>query len=366
MRNNQRGTHAAKWPTTSFAKHSLASRCITALGNVLLANRLPLAFLYGALCVASDRCGNATAQDPDLANKIQMQAELLSAIEAAFAAADAISPYELVGRTFSSEKFGEDVRDVDEMNFRLRFDLQNERAVWAYTRQKSPDPNNKTKRPAFGSNTVRAAIVDHDRLYECTSSRVNMSEHASFEDALIAGEVQHLRYWGVLGFPNWGNPVEKLLALRVRIGGENVKVTSSMSQSSVRYTLREDHQPGQFDILKWDFDLESHFLVRRSIERAAAQGILVPYKDEKHMLEVFMDTKRPFVMDHALTVVQRYTQRPGGRLGKMSTVTELGWITATQTHKPVDVESLLLHTPEEIVKYIADGKKLVVNVADKP
>ncbi len=152
-----------------------------------------------------------------------------------------------------------------------------------------------------------------------------------------------------------------MLALKARIGSENAIISAAIGDSFVRYTLREDHQPGQFDLWHWDFDLESHFVVRRHIEGAAEDNIKVTYQLETHLLESFADSKRPYLLDRSETIVQNFSNRRGGRLGTKSTITELGWIPVGKAVKIVDADSFAFRSPGEILKYIDEGKKLVVD-----
>ncbi len=56
--------------------------------------------LCGFLLISVGRFDGATAQDSGSGDRIRLQGELLGAFEAAIAAADAISPYEIVSWDF--------------------------------------------------------------------------------------------------------------------------------------------------------------------------------------------------------------------------------------------------------------------------
>lgn len=142
------------------------------------------------LCLVGLSSGLA-AQTSDISKQ-----DFVSMLEACEAYGESIAPYEFVGNTVESDRFGEEVVETRTVSFRIRYAPEQEEFVWAIDRKLD------NRLTGEKSERVHALFIQGSTIKVGSSGGGRDDKRfSSFADAVRESERPTLAYWTLFEFP---------------------------------------------------------------------------------------------------------------------------------------------------------------------
>jgi hypothetical protein len=291
----------------------------------------------------------------------------LDAIRTGMLAMDSMSPFDVYGETTEEQEFkGESRKVTEQTRFRFLFDRRNQIAVFAM--ETKPDRMAVLRgQDPTGTESVSYGrfIVDGNSCYDSVP-KSNPRILGSFEQALAGTGIPRPAYWGMTQFPGHNGVPNELEQLAIAATDGESKLTLSGVEDRMLVTLFVAEDQGALSgVRSWEYRLPEFRPTEMKIKRfdkGSPNSIL----EQTIEWDTIQGHDAPVLIHSEFVAIERIE---GGeemkfKLGSGSKDTQLAWLSFAPKLSADSRAKYLIHTVEEIKKFIDEGMQQNKGVAN--